>query len=29
VPQVGAFIIYFVMVAMLLAFPRGVLGRRA
>jgi branched-chain amino acid transport system permease protein len=28
VPQVGAFIIYFVMVAMLLAFPRGVLGRR-
>jgi branched-chain amino acid transport system permease protein len=28
IPQVGAFIIYFVMVAMLLAFPRGVLGRR-
>ena len=28
VPQIGAFIIYFVMVAMLLAFPRGVLGKR-
>jgi branched-chain amino acid transport system permease protein len=28
VPQIGAFIIYVVMVAMLLAFPRGVLGRR-
>jgi len=29
VPQLGAFIIYFVMVAMLLVFPRGVLGKRA
>jgi branched-chain amino acid transport system permease protein len=29
VPQIGAFIIYVVMVAMLLAFPRGVLGKRA
>jgi len=29
VPQIGSFIIYFVMVAMLLAFPRGVLGRRS
>jgi branched-chain amino acid transport system permease protein len=28
VPQLGAFIIYVVMVAMLLAFPRGVLGKR-
>jgi len=28
VPQIGSFIIYVVMVAMLLAFPRGVLGRR-
>src|SRR5215467_1229819 len=28
VPQVGSFIIYVVMVAMLLAFPRGVLGKR-
>src|SRR4051812_47509450 len=29
VPQVGAFIIYVLMVALLLAFPRGLLGRRA
>ena len=29
VPQIGSFIIYFVMVAMLLLFPRGVLARRA
>jgi len=29
VPQLGAFIIYFVMVAMLLVLPRGVLGKRA
>jgi branched-chain amino acid transport system permease protein len=28
VPQIGSFIIYVVMVAMLLAFPRGVLGKR-
>jgi len=28
VPQLGAFIIYVVMVAMMLAFPRGVLGKR-
>ena len=27
-PQLGSFIIYVVMVAMLLAFPRGVLGKR-
>ncbi|HTP48737.1 MAG TPA: branched-chain amino acid ABC transporter permease [Casimicrobiaceae bacterium] len=29
VPQIGSFIIYFMMVAMLLIFPRGVLGKRA
>ncbi|HEX7272311.1 MAG TPA: branched-chain amino acid ABC transporter permease [Casimicrobiaceae bacterium] len=29
VPQVGSFIIYFMMVAMLLIFPRGVLGKRS
>jgi branched-chain amino acid transport system permease protein len=28
VPEIGAFIIYFMMVAMLLIFPRGVLGKR-
>ena len=28
VPQIGSFVIYVVMVAMLLAFPRGVLGKR-
>jgi branched-chain amino acid transport system permease protein len=28
VPQIGAFVIYVVMVAMLLVFPHGVLGRR-
>ena len=27
-PQVGAFIIYFLMVALLLAFPTGLYGRR-
>ena len=29
VPQLGSFVIYVVMVAMLLAFPRGLVGRRA
>ena len=29
VPQIGSFIIYFMMVAMLLIFPRGVLGKRS
>jgi branched-chain amino acid transport system permease protein len=29
VPQIGSFIIYFVMVIMLLVFPRGLVGRRA
>ena len=29
VPQLGAFIIYVVMVVMLLIFPRGLIGRRA
>ncbi len=29
VPQVGAFIIYVLMVALLIAFPRGLYGRRA
>jgi branched-chain amino acid transport system permease protein len=28
VPQIGSFIIYVVMVIMLLAFPRGLVGRR-
>ncbi len=28
VPQLGSFVIYVVMVAMLLAFPRGLVGRR-
>jgi branched-chain amino acid transport system permease protein len=28
-PQLGSFVIYVVMVAMLLAFPRGLVGRRA
>jgi branched-chain amino acid transport system permease protein len=29
VPQAGAFVIYAAMVALLIAFPRGILGRRA
>ena len=29
VPQLGSFVIYVVMVAMLLVFPRGLVGRRA
>ena len=29
IPQVGAFIIYVLMVALLIAFPRGLYGRRA
>jgi len=29
VPQIGSFIIYFMMVAMLLIFPRGVLGKHS
>jgi branched-chain amino acid transport system permease protein len=28
-PQLGAFAIYAVMVALLIAFPAGILGRRA
>jgi branched-chain amino acid transport system permease protein len=27
VPQVGAFVIYALMVALLIAFPRGLMGR--
>jgi branched-chain amino acid transport system permease protein len=29
VPQLGSFVIYFVMIVMLLLFPRGLVGRRA
>ncbi|HEX5635425.1 MAG TPA: hypothetical protein VFX50_19415, partial [Gemmatimonadales bacterium] len=29
VPQAGAFIIYFLMVVLLIAFPAGLAGRRA
>ena len=29
VPQVGAFVIYFLMVVLLIAFPAGLYGRRA
>jgi branched-chain amino acid transport system permease protein len=29
VPQVGSFIIYFLMVALMVAFPTGLYGRRA
>jgi branched-chain amino acid transport system permease protein len=29
VPQIGAFVIYAAMVAMLLAFPSGLAGRRS
>src|SRR5207253_10807303 len=29
VPQLGSFVIYVVMVAMLLVFPQGLVGRRA
>jgi branched-chain amino acid transport system permease protein len=29
VPQIGSFIIYFLMVALMILFPAGLYGRRA